>query len=187
MRFIYDIVTDIFVENKLDKDSLSILKKYSIFYTKMDYDLLLKELKNHFNKYDENFYNFLITNLYLSNIFDHITFMYMFYIEEMFTMDLNGINEFIVEKLKNKISFDEDIITLIVNYYNECLDNDRIYTCSCIIKNFLIEEYKLNFSELEDFLKHSNKLIESDKNNIINYFNLDLVNLYNLQDNHPEL
>lgn len=58
--FTYKLLVDKYTNDKLDKDSKSIIYKYSTFYIFRDYDLLIQYLMKNINNKD--FFNFLLYN-----------------------------------------------------------------------------------------------------------------------------
>jgi len=167
--FTYQKIVDHICNDSVDKDSLSIIKEYSVFYTEKDNNLIFKYFQNYIiDKYDKDFFYFLLFNLKSLQIFkicqDNLSVHYRknkffdFYLLEDETHSIiksffsnKNTNDSDIKFFINKF-FWKHILTDRFEFINnprkwDYLENSRIF-----IKNFLIIKMNMTPIEMDGFL-----------------------------------
>jgi len=184
--FTYQILTKKFINNKLDKDTYSIVEKYSLFYNDYDNINLFKKLENYFNKEKWIFITF---NIYISNILKICDKTISNYYHNIVYFNLNEITKTNSQIILKYTQFNEKLTQKIINfYYEDYLDittNLNIIDILDISNNYLNKILKNDFHLNNDEIKNFKVYIYENLNNIYNlnlyydYF-LDNFNRYNL-------
>jgi len=189
--------------HNVDKDSLGIIKEFSIFYTSDDNPKIYNVLKKYIIKnYDLNFFNFLMFNIkslvifktaknLISTHFNLNHFINFSLLEdEVYDIIQNCFNK----KQKPSIYYIYEIKSFIKKYFWNHIITDRFeflqnphkweYIDNSIyfIQNILIQELKISSEEMDsfiDFIKNSYNLDDSSLKNFNLYFedNLKILNL----------
>ena len=168
--FTYQKLVHILCYDEVDKDSLSIIEKFSIFYINHDFPIIYNFLKKYIiQKYDLNFFHFLIFNIKSIQIFNsskngitshfkknkYINFTELedeiFHIINDFFSSSNfniyDIKFFIRKYFWNHIITDR--FEFIQNPHKwEYIDNSQIF-----LKNILIDKLKLSQLQIQNFIK----------------------------------
>jgi len=167
--FIYEKIVNHICESSVDTDSLSIIKKYSIFYTERDNDLIFKKIQNYvLEKNDLNFLYFLLFNLKSIQVFkicqDNLTIHYKKNNYMNFSLLEDETFAIMKSHFFNENTSEYDINVFINKYFWKHILTDRyefiekpnkwnyLENSRIFIKNFLFIEMNMIPKEIETFL-----------------------------------
>tara|TARA_B110001454_G_C12696966_1_gene424861 strand:+ start:199 stop:951 length:753 start_codon:yes stop_codon:yes gene_type:complete len=179
MPFIYKKLVKKLCYDYVDKDSLSIIEKFSVFYTNdvfvhtflADHDnskILMFLNKYIIENYDLNFLNFLIFNIKSQDIFDLSKKNISKHFRRNQYIDFNKIENEIYNGFKsqfNTCNHKRDIKSFIKKYFWSRILTDDNYTflqnskrweyienSMIFIENILIDKLKISHSEFSNFI-----------------------------------
>jgi|ETNmetMinimDraft_8_1059916.scaffolds.fasta_scaffold103964_2 hypothetical protein len=184
--------------HNIDKDSLGIIKEFSIFYTSDDnpqiYNFLKKEI---IKDYDLNFFNFLMFNIKSLVIFKTAKGLISTHFNLNHFINFSLLEDEVYDLIKNyfnNCSSIYDIKSFIKKYFwNHILTNrfeflrnphkwEYIDNSIYFIQNILIQELKISSEEMDSFINFIKNSYNFD-NFSLNNFNLcfeDNLNILNL-------
>ena len=184
MTFIYDKITDKMCKKFLDKDTISIVKKYSIFYTKYDYDLVFEKIEEKLNNIFKDYSKFIYLNVFLLNILNDLDNILMDYHINQINYTLNDVYEknrkYLMKKFKNE--------TLTINILDLYYDKQHLLI---EIENYYydLNYFDLMFDSKKILIKNLKKYLnfnEYDINQFLSYIYDNLFNKYDLNTFFPK-
>jgi hypothetical protein len=200
--FQYQKIIDIIYKKKIDRNSLTIVKKYSVFYTNEDMDEIWTQLHNYFNNiYNEKLTIFLIYNIKFLKFFNDASKLIdthrkkrsfiNFYILENeitnnlishFKINLNSCNYYDFNHLIQEQFWKPIINSSYIVQYDE---NSWYYLekSKRIIVQYLMNYLKLDLNEIDLFLKYLyNKEFDFDLRNYNLSFDKNIKKLLKIID-----
>ena len=178
MTFIYEKLTEKICK-ELDNDTMSIIKKYCVFYTENDYDLVFQKIEEKLNNISKDYSKFIYLNVFLLNLLNDLDDILMDYHNNQINYTLDEVCEHnkkhLIDRFKNE--------TLIDNILKLYYEDNISFSCDhhLTFYDLMFNSRRILVSELEKL-----HFTHNDINQFLFYIYDNLDNKYDLNTFFPK-